>query len=254
MQYTQAITRKPGANFHQGITSIPWDRRPDYARILEQHAAYVKTLADLGVVVTDLAPEPDFPDAYFVEDTAVMLPGAAVVTRPGDPSRLGEAQRIAPVLKAFVNLDFIHEPGLVDGGDVLQVEDHFFIGLSGRTNGEGARQLGRIVEKHGFSWSTVKVTTALHLKSRVNCVGDRTLLLQAAYARAPVFADYRKIVVPSEEAPAANVLAINGTLLTPEGFPRTRKALEVLGRPIIEMDISEVMLMDGGLSCLSLRF
>ena len=254
MQFTKAITRKPGANFHQGITSIPWDRAPDYVRILDQHGVYVKTLADLGLIVTDLASEPDFPDAYFVEDTAVIMPGTAVVTRPGDPSRLGEVQRIAPVLKVFGDLEFIREPGFVDGGDALQVEDHFFIGLSGRTNREGAHQLGRIVEKHGFSWSTVKVTTTLHLKSGVNYVGDRTLLLQAAYARTPVFADYRKIVVPSEEAPAANVLAINGTLLAPEGFPRTRKALEVLGRPIIEMDISEVMRMDGGLSCLSLRF
>ena len=254
MHFTRAITRKPGANFHLGVTSVPWERAPDHRRILEQHAAYVKTLADLGLKVTELEPDPDFPDAYFVEDAAVMLPGASVLARPGAPSRLGEAQRIAPVLRTFGDLEVIREPGLLDGGDVLRVEDHFFIGLSGRTNTEGARQLGRIVQKHGFSWSAVQVAAALHLKSGVNYVGDRTLLLLAAYAREPIFAEYKKIVVPQEEAPAANVLAIDGALLVPQGFPRTQEALEALGRPVIALDISEVMRMDGGLSCMSLRF
>lgn len=254
MQFSQAITRRPGANYRQGITTVPLDRAPDHARILEQHAAYVKTLVGLGLRVTELAPEHDFPDAYFVEDVAVMLAGAAVLTRPGAPSRLGEVARIAPVLKAFGDLEEIREPGLLDGGDVLQAADHFFIGLSGRTNAEGARQLGEIIEKRGFSWSTVPVAAALHLKSGVNHVGDETLLVLAAYARVPAFADYSKILVSPQEAPAANTVAVNGTLLVPMGFPRTRKALEALGRPIIELDISEVIRMDGGLSCMSLRF
>jgi dimethylargininase len=254
MLFSRAITRLPGENFHEGITSVQWDRPPRYDRIRAQHAAYVAALETLGLEVTVLPPAPDFPDAYFVEDTAVMLPGLAVLTRPGELARRGEVEAMAPVLERFGPVASIRAPGLLDGGDVMRVEDHLFIGLSRRSNKEGARQLGALAAARGLTWSSVPVAAALHLKTGVNYVGDATMLLFEAYRDVADFAAYRKIVVPPEEAPAANTLRVNDTLLVPAGHPRTAESLASPGRPLVELDVSEVAMMDGGLSCLSLRF
>ena len=154
----------------------------------------------------------------------------------------------------FRKLEFIQPPGRLDGGDVLLAGGHFFIGLSKRTNLDGARQLGVSAGKQGFSWSPVEVTGALHLKSGVNHIGPGTLLMFEAYGDQEAFKNYNRIFVAKDEAPAANSLFVNGTLLTPAGYPKTRKRLQSVGIPIIELDMSEAIKMDGGLTCLSLRF
>jgi len=254
MTFSKAITRKPGIHFAAGVTRARWYREPDYERICIQHEAYVDTLRSLGMKVVVLDADPDFPDAYFVEDTAIMLDKTALVTRPGEKTRRGEVKRITPILKQFRALEFIHAPGLLEGGDVLLAEKHFFVGLSERTNIHGAQQFGEAARRQGFTWSTAPVLKGLHLKTGVTYVGQQTLLMFEAYAGRPEFSAYNRIVVDEKEAPAANTLRVNGTLLTPKGFPKTMKKLEVLEMPIIEVDISEVIKMDGGLSCLSLRF
>ncbi len=136
----------------------------------------------------------------------------------------------------------------------MLVKRHFFIGLSKRTNKEGARQLGAAAHRQGFTWSALPVLKALHLKSGINYIGQNTLLMFEEYANRPEFSKYNKIIVEKGEEPAANTLLINDTLLTPKGFPKTMQKLGALGMPIIELDMSEVIKMDGGLSCLSLRF
>jgi dimethylargininase len=133
------------------------------------------------------------------------------------------------------------------------VGKHFFIGLSERTNKEGASQLGEILGRHGYTWETVPVGSGLHLKSSVNWVGDRSLLLTSALARRPEFESYDRIVLDPSEAYAGNTLWINGQLLTPAGFPDTRAKLDRLRLPVIELETSEVQKMDGGLTCMSLR-
>jgi dimethylargininase len=254
MVFNKAITRKPGPDFAAGITSVTWTRPPDYRLICRQHQAYIDTLRHLGLEVVVLDPEPGLPDAYFVEDTAVILGGTAVVTRSGASARMAEAQKMATVLKEFKKVESIRPPGLLDGGDVMVTGNQVFVGLSGRTNREGARQLGGHAARLGFSWSAVPVLKALHLKSGVNAIDRNTLLMCREYAQRPEFDRYDKILVDEEELPAANTLWVNGTLLTPAGHPRTLKKLKSLGMPLIELGVSEVMKMDGGLSCLSLRF
>jgi len=254
MKFTTAITRTPGADFADGITSVQWNAPPDYDLICRQHRDYVATLRRLGIEVIVLDPEPGFPDAYFVEDTAVILRGTAVLTRPGAAARMGEAEKIAPLLARFKSLTAIRSPGRLDGGDVLRAGDHLFIGLSERTNAEGARQLGETAHRLGFSFSTLPVATALHLRSGVNCIAEGTLLMCREYCRQPEFATYRRIRVPPQEATAANALWVNGSLLVPQGHPETLEKLKGLKMPVFELDVSEVMKMDGGLSCLSLRF
>lgn len=252
--FQQAIARRPGPDFAQGLTTAVLDAPPDYHRLLTQHAAYLDALRALGLAVELLEPLEGCPDAYFVEDVAVVTPEIAVLTRPGAPSRRPEAEPMAPVLARWRELVRIPAPGTLDGGDVLMVGRHVFVGLSERTNPEGAKALGAILERHGYTWSPVPVGAGLHLKSSVTWAGEDVLILAEAFRRRPEFAGYRHILVDPEEAYAANTLWINGHLLTPAGYPRLRARLEHLGLPVLELDTSEARKMDGGLTCMSLRF
>lgn len=253
MKFTHAITRKPGENFAQGLSTADLGVS-SYPQMLEQHAAYVEILQQTGLEVIELEALPDFPDAYFVEDVAVVTPEVAVITNPGAAARNGEQLAIEPVLAQYRAIERIQPPGTLDGGDVLMVGKHFFIGISERTNPLGAAQLGAIVERYGNTWIAVPVGAGLHLKSSVNWVGDNNLLISAAFAGQPEFEGFRQIVVDPREEYACNTLWINDVLLTPKGFPKTWEQLETLGLPIIELDTSEAQKMDGGLTCMSLRF
>lgn len=251
--FTHAITRKPGGNVAHGITTSNLGT-PSYELIMKQHEAYVKILRSLGLEVIVLDALPDYPDAYFVEDAAIVTPDVAIITNPGVEARKGEEDTIELVLAKYRKTVRIHAPGTVDGGDVLMVGSHFFIGISERTNKEGAEQLGRIFEEYGSTWTTVLVEAGLHLKSSVNYIGKNTLLITERFACRDEFKGYHKIISDKTEEYATNTLMINDSLITPEGFPNTMKKLEATGLDIIELDVSEVRKMDGGLTCMSLRF
>jgi len=250
--FTHAILRKPGANFSQGLTTSTLGK-PLFSLIQKQHDAYIKTLEHLGLEVTVMDPQPDYPDAYFVEDTAVVTPEVAVITFPGATSRQGEQTSMEPVLSRFRKIEKIKTPGTLDGGDVLMAGERFFIGVSDRTNKDGARQLGAILETYGYAWDTISVGEGLHLKSSINYVGKNRLILTAPFKDLSLFDGFDKIVLDETETCAANTLWINDTLILPKGFPLARKQLSVLKLPIIELDVSEVAKMDGGLTCLSIR-
>ncbi len=251
--YTHAITRKPGKNFGDGITTANLSS-PSYELISDQHKEYIAALRSIGLEVIVLDAHPDYPDAYFVEDTAVVIPQAAVITNPGADTRKGEVDSIELVLSGYRKIRRIRAPGTLDGGDVLIAADHCFIGISDRTNSEGAEQLGLILEQSGYKWTPIPVTGGLHLKSGVNYIGMNTLLLTREFAARGEFDEFTKIVIDEEEEIAANTLWVNDTLLIPEGFPKTKERLEILGIPIIELDVSEAQKMDGGLTCMSIRF
>ncbi|MEW5871738.1 MAG: arginine deiminase family protein [Chloroflexota bacterium] len=252
-RFTQAITRTPGADFAQGLTTSSLGP-PNYALMLHQHAAYVDVLRSLGLLVTILPALPGYPDAYFVEDPAIVVPEAAIITHPGAPSRRGEADAIMPALTPHRPVQRIQPPGTLDGGDVLIIGKRAFIGISERTNSQGAEQLGRILEQHGYTWTGVPVGAGLHLKSSVNYVGNNILLISQSFAGRSEFTDYRQIVLGPGEEYACNTLLINETLITPQGFPSVYQELAALDRRVIELDASEARKMDGGLTCMSLRF
>jgi dimethylargininase len=253
MYFTHAITRKPGKNFAQGLTTSKLGL-PDYEVISNQHDAYIETLRSIGLEVFVLEEQPDYPDAHFVEDSAVVTPDVAVITRPGAEARQGEEDTTAPVLAQYRKTVHIQLPGTLDGGDVLMVGYHFFIGISKRTNTEGAEQLGKILEAYGNTWETIPVEAGLHLKSSINYLGNNTLIVAKDFANKEELERYDKIVVDETESYAANTLWINDVLLTPKGFPITRDKLYSLKLKIIELDMSEVRKMDGGLTCWSIRF
>ena len=251
--FTHAIVRTPGPDAGDGLTTAGFGR-PHLPLLLRQHAAYVATLRELGLAITQLEPLPGHPDAYFVEDAALLFPELAVLTRPGAPERRAEAEAIAPAVAAFRTLHRLADPATLDGGDVLQVDRTVFVGLSERTNAEGAAQLSAILAPHGYRVVPVPVAEGLHFKSSITWAGSDALVLTAALAARTELAGFRHLVVPPEESYAANILWINGTLILPQGFPRTEAMLKGLGLPLRTLDQSEVRKMDGALTCLSLRF
>jgi dimethylargininase len=227
-------------------------------RACEQHDAYCKALESCGVEIVRLEPSEEYPDSTFVEDTAVLTKRGAVVTRPGAESRLGEIASIEPVLRErFGEVEFVREPGTVDGGDVCEAGNHFFIGVSERTNKEGAGQLARIFEGFGYSSSLIDIrglSNILHLKSGLAYLGGKRLVVIEAFRDFEEFSGYDLVFVNEAEEYAANCLLVNGKVLVAAGFEKTKTTLEQLGYETIAINMSEFRKMDGGLSCLSLRF
>lgn len=251
--FTKAITRKPSEEMVNGLTTAGLGK-PDFKLALAQHDAYCRTLAELGLDVTVLEAEPGYPDCCFVEDTAVVCKDVAVITPLGAPSRQGEQETIEPVLARFKPTVKIELPATLEGGDVLLVDDTFYVGLSARTNQAGADALAAFVGEYGFKVMAMPCGETLHFKTDVNYVGNNTLLVSPYFANADELAGFDRIVVEDEEAYARNCLYINGTVIVPKGFPNTLEKVRGLGRPIVELDMSEFRKLDGGLTCLSLRF
>jgi dimethylargininase len=250
-KYTKAIVRRPGKNFADGITSSKLGK-PIYEKSLAQHKAYCEALKKCGVEPIVLQADERYPDGCFVEDTAVVAEQAAVITKPGDQARLGEEEKIAEVISKHKKTERIMLPGTLDGGDVLRIGKHFYIGMSQRTNEKGAAQLSAILGRYGFSVSKIEVKDALHLKTEVAYLGNDTVICTEAFA--DLFKDFKQITVDPNEAYAANCLRVNDYLLIPAGFPKTKAQISALGFDIIELEMSEFQKMDGGLTCLSLLF
>lgn len=257
MRYTRAIVRPPSSSYAQGITSSS-EGAPDLPRALEQHQAYCLALEQCGLAVSVLSADAAFPDSCFVEDTAVLTARGAIVTRPGAPSRAGEVSSIIAALAPyFSEIARIQAPGTVDGGDICEAEGHFLIGLSQRTNEEGARQLAVLFADIGFPSSVIDLRGSrrlLHLKTGLSYLDDGRMLITSDVPRTAALAPYELIDVPDAERYAANCLCLNDKVVIAEGYPATRAALESCGYEILALEVSEFRKMDGGLSCLSLRF
>lgn len=257
MKFSRAIVRPPSATFANGLTTAHLGK-PDLTRALQQHAAYCATLQRCGLTLTRLDADDAFPDSTFVEDPAVLTANLAILTHPGAPGRRGEVAAIATALAPFyARTARIESPGTVDGGDICQADDHFFIGLTARTNADGARQLADILTSEGYTSSLLDVRNAasvLHLKSGMSYLGDGRIVAMEAIADHPSFAGYDVIRVTPDESYAANLLRINDSVILADGFPRIAEAVRAAGHAIIPLNMSEFRKMDGSLSCLSLRF
>lgn len=256
-QFKNVIVRRPARSLMEGITSAPELGKPDYDLALKQHDDYIDALEKCGVNVTVLPPLEQFPDSCFVEDPAVITSRGAIITNPGAASRNGEKAEIEPAVRAFFDdehIAHISDPGTLEGGDVMMVDDHFYIGRSARTNEEGIRQFIDILEGWGLSGSEVPLEHVLHLKTGVNYLENGTMLVSGEFVEKPDFQKFDKIEIPEEEAYAANCIWVNGRVIVPEGYPAVLKSIQDAGYETLTVDTSEYRKLDGGLSCLSLRF
>ncbi|MCK4991597.1 MAG: hypothetical protein KAS29_13965, partial [Bacteroidales bacterium] len=208
-----------------------------------------------GLNVKVLEADSQFPDSVFVEDVALCTSECAIVTNPGAPSRNGEKIKIRPVLESFyTQVESIKSPGSLDAGDVMMVGKHFYIGISQRTNTQGAEQLIAFLGRYGMTGTLVPLKEMLHLKSGLSYLEQNLLLITGEFINHSAFADFQKIEVDPDESYAANSLWVNSSVLVPAGFPKTRKKIEQAGYRTKVLDVSEFRKLDGGLSCLSLRF
>jgi dimethylargininase len=257
MTFRRAIVRIPGENFAKGESSGLFGV-PDYQLALAQHQKYCEALQKCGLELITLPADLRFPDSTFVEDTAILTPGCAIITNPGAASRKGEEVEIkAVVAKFYEKIYTITAPGTLDGGDICEAGGHFFIGLSERTNEAGARQLASFLSMEGYTASCINVKGIeglLHLKSGIAYLGDNNLVAIDPVANRDEFKGYNIIHVSPEENYAANCLRINDYVFLPEGFPILEKTIGRLGYQVLTLNMSEFRKMDGGLSCLSLRF
>lgn len=254
-RFTHAITRRPGRSIIGGLRAVDMGA-PDLDLMLEHHAAYVAALRATGAKVVELDAAESFPDSVFVEDTALCLPEGAVVMRPGAPSRLGEAAEMAPHLRALYGKVLeITGPGFIDGGDILVTEREILIGRSARTDAAGIAELTELVAPWGHKVREVFTPPGvLHFKTDCSLLDGNTILATKRLAASGCFDGYRVIhTAPGEEA-AANSIRFNDVVLMPAGFPGTRAAILAAGFAIMEIGNSECAKLDGGMSCLSLRF
>lgn len=252
--FTKAIVRIPCRAMVNGLSSANLGV-PDYQKALFQHADYIEALKECGLKVTVLPADENFPDSTFVEDVALMTPRCAILTNPGAPSRTLETRSILKSIREFyADIETIDAPGTVEAGDIMMVGDHYYIGLSERTNQAGAAQVISILERYGLSGAMVELNEVLHLKTGLGYLEGNNLLACGEFLNKPEFQQYKLLEVDPAEAYAANSVWINGTVLVPAGFPKTQALIAATGYKVRPVDVSEFQKIDGGLSCLSLRF
>lgn len=254
MLFKNAIVRKPSKSMLKGLSNAGLGL-PNYELALQQHNAYVDALLECGLDITVLEADENYPDSCFVEDVALCTPNCAVITRPGAVSRRGEIIEMQEVLKEFYeHIEQIEEPGTIEAGDIMMVGNHFYIGLSERTNKNGAEQMKSILEKYGMTASLVPLKEVLHLKTGLAYLEKGQLLISGEFLTNPEFNQYNKIIIASKDAYSANCIWVNQKVLVPAGFPSTTEKIAQAGYEVIELNMSEFQKLDGGLSCLSLRF
>ena len=252
--FSRAIVRTPAQSLVDGITTAGLGL-PDYELALEQHRHYIDALESCNLTVEVMPADEQFPDSLFIEDTALLMSRCAIVTNPGAASRQGEEKQVSARLEQYYDqVETIQAPGTIDGGDIMMVGDHCYIGLSVRTNQIGASQMIELLQAYGYSGSTISISESLHLKSTVSYLENHNLVVIGELCDKTEFAEFKQLRIEQAEAYAANCVWINNSVLVPVDYPQSTEMIQALGYSVIELDVSEFRKLDGGLSCLSLRF
>ena len=252
--FNAAIVRTPGRSVVNGLRANAGPA-PVFEGVIAEQQSYIAAIRAAGVQVTILDALEQFPDSIFVEDPALVFSQAAVLLRPGAPSRMAEAQELASTLAArFPEVLQLNE-GYADGGDILVTPDRVLIGLSARTNEAGAAELQRLLTSIGMTSKVVKVPRGtLHLKTDCSLVDEETILATPELASSGLLEGYRTLVVSHEERDVTNALRINDVVFIRAGYPRTLELLQKHGLEVLPLPASEIARIDAGLSCMSLRW
>lgn len=253
--FTHAIVRKPGHSITDGLRAADVGT-PDLDIFLRHHKDYVAALASTGAKVITLESMEEFPDSVFIEDAALCLCEGAIVMRPGAPSRLGEAAVLAPVLSTYYDEVFaIEREGFIEGGDVLTTEREILVGTSARTDNAGIEEFRQLVSRWGYAVREVKTPDGvLHFKTDCALLDEETVLATRRLSATGCFNGYKVIHTAEGEEACANAVRFNDLVLMPSGFPETAEVLDKAGYDVRTIGNSEAAKLDGGMSCLSLRF
>lgn len=253
-EFSRAITRRPSACIVDGLRAEDIGT-PDLDLMLQAHTAYVAALKSTGAEVIELEPLEAFPDAVFVEDTALCLPQGAILMRPGAPSRMGEVAQMASTLRGcYDDVREIKGPGHIEGGDILVTGREILVGRSDRTDAEGVAELAEIAAEWGHALREVFTPEGvLHFKTDCSLMDGDTILSTKRLDASGCFKGYRVLHVAEGEEAAANAIRFNNLVIMPAGFPRTGEMLDKAGYEVVEISNSECAKLDGGMSCLSLR-
>jgi dimethylargininase len=250
----RAIVRPPGHSFAWALSGQAPRPRIDVARAREQHDEYCAALRIAGLELFELPPDEHYPDACFVQDTALVYGGLGVVARFGVDSRQGEQEAVRRVLQDHWRLADIRPPATLEGGDVLVIGSRVFVGLSERTSRAGFAQLRELLELEGAVVEALPVPDGLRLLSGCSYLGQGVLLASEDYADSPAFAGLDVIRMTPEEAYAANALATGRTVILPSGYPQTVAQVRDRGFDVLTVSVSEFAKADGGVTCLALLF
>lgn len=252
--FNRAIVRMPSRSVIDGLRAVDYGA-PSYEGVLAEHRTYVRALEEFGVTVETLPAMEAFPDSVFVEDTALVFTGAAILLRPGAPTRRGEALEMELALHRNFERVLRLAQGTAEGGDVLSTQRAVFIGASARTSVDGARALVALLAQIGRQGVVVDTPPGvLHLKSDCSLLDEETILCTPRLAAGEPFPGFRLLRTPEGEEAAANALRIGPALLLSEGYPRTAELLARSGYRVTTLDTHEIAKIDAGLSCMSLRW
>ncbi len=255
IRFTHALCRMPAHSVTHGLRAVDHGA-PDPDLFRAEHMAYVTALRATGAIVTVLDPLESFPDSCFIEDPALCLKGRAIVLRPGAPTRAGEAAALRPDLeRLFPQVLDLPDGGHVDGGDILCSDDEVMVGLSARTDRDGIEALRPIVRDLGYSLRLVETPPEiLHFKTESSLLDPETVLATPRLAATGCFDGYKVIETAEGESAAANAIRFNDPVILSAGHPRTAERLGAAGYEVVELPMTQAALLDGGLSCLSLRY
>lgn len=252
--FTHAIVRDPARSVTDGLRAEDTGT-PDAALFDAHHRAYVDALEATGATVVRLPALEDYPDSVFVEDSALCLPEGAILMRPGAPSRMGEVAEMAPALRDLYGDVRVVTDGHIEGGDILVTDRHILVGTSARTDERGVDSLRALVADWGYDVRELRTPPdVLHFKTDCGLLDAETILSTRRLSASGCFDGYRVIDVVEGEEACANCVRFNDVVLFPAGFPETASRLRGLGYTLVELPNTEAAKIDGGMSCLSLRF
>jgi len=247
----QAIVRPPSSAFARCISAHPEHHALDLSLAQEQHAEYCQTLSNLGVKLIRLPPDEKHPDSCFVEDTVVVHGKRGFMTRFAEESRRGEEFAVAEVLKDYLELGFARKPATIEGGDIIHLPGRLITGITRRTNSKGVKQMSRWL---GIKSDTIEEESIIHLKSHVTYLDRNTIVVTEDFESHPTLQDFDRIVVPREEAYAANTLTIGNAVLMSKRHQKVQTLVREAGFEVMPLDMSEFEKCEGALTCLSVMF
>lgn len=249
-----ALTRKVSSSIAECQLTFMERQTIDYRKACKQHQEYESILQSLGFGVLSLCQQPHLPDAVFVEDGAVVVDEVAVISLPARASRRGEVHSLAQTLGQYKPIEYLQGDAYLEGGDVIQDGKTLYVGLSTRTNLQGASQLRKILSRYNYEVRTVTVSGCLHLSTAASCLPSGVVLANPRWVDTTVFTGCEIVNVPASEPWGANVLMLDDTIIVPQACQETGTLLRQRGFAVRMIDISEFQKAEAGLTCMSLLF